>query len=184
MQAIFVQTCRCKDSIPSEVQLTCTFDVFLQGKCENCNSPEFEPEIVDDPRLNTIPVAELAKMWSRCVRNVESLPLKIAAQHKVFEEFAPTLSKVLGALGRKSSMYTSVEPSGGNNPLGAVLTEIAIKFAGDPDNGCVAGKHVNVKALDGELDLVQAFVSVGAFVGGKVPKQVLVPVVETSQPAQ
>jgi len=154
----------------------------MQGKCGNCKSPEFEPEIVDDPRLNTVPVAELAKMWSRCVRNVESLPLKIAAQHKVFEEFAPQLSATLGALGRKSSMYTSVEPSCGENPLGAVLTEIATKVANDPNHG--AGKHVNVKALDGELDLVQAFVSVGAFVGRQVPKQVRVPVVATSQPAQ
>ena len=184
MDAIFVQTCRCEDSIPSEVHLKCSFDVFMEGKCENCKSPEFEPEIVDDPRLNTIPVAELAKMWSRCVRNVETLPLKIAAQHKVFEEFAPILSTTLGALGRKSPMYTSIEPSGGNNPLGAVLTDIATKFVNDPSHGGVAGKHVNVKALDGELDLVQAYVSVGAFVGRQVPKQDRVPVVPVSQPPQ
>ena len=177
MEAIFVQTCRCKDSIPSEVQLKCSFDVFMQGKCENCESPEFEPEIVDDPRLNTIPVAELVKMWSRCVRNVEALPLKLAVQHKFLEGFAPELSKVLGALGRKSSMYTSIEPSGGNNPLGVVLTEVATKFANDSNHDGVAGRHVNVKALDGELDLVQAFVSVGAFVGHQVPKQDRVTVV-------
>jgi hypothetical protein len=184
MDAIFVQTCRCEDSIPSHVQLKCSFDVFMEGKCGKCTSPEFEPEVVDDPRLNTFPVAELAKMWSRCVRNVETLPLKIAAQHKVIEEFAPMLSATLGALGRKSSMYTSVEPSCGENPLGAVLTEIAYKFANDPMHGGIAGKHVKVKALDGELDLVQAFVSVGAFVGRQVPKQVRVPVVPVSQPPQ
>lgn len=157
MLAVFVETCRCQDSIPLNVVVRCCFDVFTQGEgCANCMTPEKPPEIVDDPRLNTLPVSEVAKMWSRCVRNVEMLPLKLASQYPLIRESASQLSTCLRALGRNSSMYTDVEPACGTNPLGLILTEISTRRVDD-----AAGMVVKVKALDGELTLTQAYVSLG-----------------------
>ena len=157
MLAVFVETCRCKDPLPANVVVHCSFDVFMEGDtCVNCTAPVEPPEVVDDPRLNTLPLSDVVKMWSRCVRNVEKLPLRLASQYPVLAQNAQQMSECLGALGRKSSMYTEVEPTCGTNQLGLILTDIATRRLND-----AAGLIVKVKALDGELTLTQAYVSLG-----------------------
>ena len=177
MDALYVQLCRCEKSLPDNVQLKCQFDIYIDaerrdGKCMECSTPEDSPEVVDDDRINKIPVAELQKMWSRCVRNVEQFPVNLASSVPFLANSAPLMSTTLGALGRASNMYTEEESTLGN-PFGAVLNDLTRKLMHDNSHKrtASAGKNVTIKGLDGEMKFVHVFVSLGTVVEGSVGAQ-------------